>query len=331
MDLPTSLFARFISRPRRLRVMLGLALLLFLPAFAAAYLDGTLRSFLGSGQWRGVLLPPSLILYILAVAPSIARMEANVLRSFRPLVLVDDDRFSRVLSEAARIKPSSEVVAFGIGVLLGLLWVIRGSGISVTWIELYWLLSTALMFGLLGWTIYVSLTSGRLTTALLHEPLRIDLFDVAPFNAIGRQSLLTALVFVGGITLSLLLSGLEPAILRLPEFWLVYIPLALVPVFVFFLNMHPTHQVLADAKKRELQVVQRHIQQAGRALIQRREESQDIGNLAAEIQALIAYDQRLQMTRTWPYNTAMLRTLFFSVLIPVATVLVRYIIERLFA
>jgi hypothetical protein len=89
--------------------------------------------------------------------------------------------------------------------------------------------------------------------------------------------------------------------------------------------------VLADAKKRELQVVQRHIQQAGRALIQRREESQDIGNLAAEIQALIAYDQRLQMTRTWPYNTAMLRTLFFSVLIPVATVLVRYIIERLFA
>ena len=36
------------------------------------------------------------------------------------------------------------------------------------------------------------------------------------------------------------------------------------------------------------------------------------------------------MARTWPYNTTMLRTLFFSVLFPIGTLLVRLGFEVLF-
>lgn len=48
-----------------------------------------------------------------------------------------------------------------------------------------------------------------------------------------------------------------------------------------------------------------------------------------EINALAAYDQRLQTAPTWPYNTGMLRTLIFSVLIPAATVLAKIAVDVL--
>jgi hypothetical protein len=330
MERSTSLFDRLISHPRHPWLMPGLTLLLLLMGFLAVLLDGTSNRFFLSGRWRDVLMGPVVILYILAIAPRLARVEANVVESFRPLVLLDDASFNRVVSEATHIRPRGELIAFAVGVLLVCLQILAASDTAgSSFLTRYLLLSASLMWGLLAWTVYVSLSS-RLTTALLRQPLRVDPFDITPFEAIGRQGLLVALVFVGGITLSLLFIGLQPAVFRLPEFWLIYIPLSLVPVVIFFLSMYPTHRVLAAAKKREQQVVQRHIQQAGRDLIQRREENQDIGNLAAETQALIAYDQRLQMARVWPYDTAMLRAVFFSVFIPVTTVLLRYLVERLF-
>lgn len=54
------------------------------------------------------------------------------------------------------------------------------------------------------------------------------------------------------------------------------------------------------------------------------------GTLAAEISALAVYEQRLQATRTWPYDTAMLRTLFFSLIIPAAVELAKLASKYLF-
>lgn len=48
---------------------------------------------------------------------------------------------------------------------------------------------------------------------------------------------------------------------------------------------------------------------------------------AAVVTALLAYEQRPKEARTWPDNTSALRTLFFSGLIPLATVLARLFIE----
>ncbi len=272
-----------------------------------------------------------MILYILAVTPRLARMETGVVNSLRPLVLAENHTFERIIREAAYINPRNELIAIGSGALLGLLSVAGSLGASISWLMVYWALSVALMYGLLAWIIYCSLASTRLTAAILRQPLRVDPFDVTPCEAIGRQSLLLALVFVGGITLSLLFTVFQPGILRRMEFWLTYIPLVIVPVIVFFLSMQPTHRVLAAAKERELKAVQRHIQRSCRNLVQRLDENQESGSLAAEINALVAYEGRLQDTRTWPYNTAMLRTLFFSVLIPGGTALGRLIMDILFS
>ncbi len=53
------------------------------------------------------------------------------------------------------------------------------------------------MYGTLGVVIYASLAGTRVTSAPLRLPLRIDPLDVTPLEAIGRQSLLLALVSWG--------------------------------------------------------------------------------------------------------------------------------------
>jgi hypothetical protein len=58
------------------------------------------------------------------------------------------------------------------------------------------------------------------------------------------------------------------------------------------------------------------------------EQGQPTGNLAAEIGARMADKRRLVSARTWPYNTAMLRTLTLSVFIPLATIVARKVAER---
>jgi hypothetical protein len=94
--------------------------------------------------------------------------------------------------------------------------------------------------------------------------------------------------------------------------------------------MRDTHGVLAAEKKRQLESVQRNIVRASRALMERIAAGESTGTLAAEINALALYEERLQAARTWPYDTAMLRTLFFSLIIPAAAEMAKLISQRLF-
>jgi len=127
------------------------------------------------------------------------------------------------------------------------------------------------MCGLLGWLGFTSLANTRVITHLLRLPLRVDSLDITPFEAIGRQSLAIALAFVGGITLGLLLGNYGTAALANPRFWLLFAPLFLLPVVLFFLNMVPTQRVLSEAKKRELAAVRSELHAAFRLLLQCRQ------------------------------------------------------------
>jgi hypothetical protein len=164
------------------------------------------------------------------------------------------------------------------------------------------------------------------TAAILAAPLAVDPNDAGPFIAIGRQALLLALVFIGGITLSLISSAIEPGVFGQLGFWLVYVPIALAPVAVFFLAMRPTHRVLAGAKARELASVRAELRRAHLGLLARLAAEEDPSDFPALITSLAALEQRLEVARTWPYNTTMLRTLFVSVLAPVALLLLRKLI-----
>jgi hypothetical protein len=332
MDSRPPLSERWIVHPAHPWIPPCIAALLLLSAMSAAALDGALGGFFDEGQWRGLAIAPSVILYIVVIAPIVSRADRQVPYSLRPLLLLSDDEFTRWTNKRSYIRSDVELAAFAAGAAGGMLLVVltTSTPIVFSWRFIYWSATTATMFALLAWTIYVSIAGTRLTAALHRQPMQINLFDTAAFEAVGRQSLLLALVFVGGITLSLLFQATQPDSLRTIQFWLVYLPLAIVPVAVFFLNMLPTHRVLAAAKRREITLAHRHMLQAYRAMQIRLDAGQNDPGQIAEANLLLTYEQRLRETRTWPYNTAMLRTLFLSVLVPIATILIQMIIKRLF-
>jgi hypothetical protein len=324
-----SLWGRLIRRRRRAWITLGIGLVLFLAPLVAATLDGLVDDLLSQGQWRLVLGPAAVITYILAVAPIVERAQAGVIDAFRPMVLIDDDGFDRLVVEASRLSPIGQGIAFGLGSVFGL-WLGQSwlSDTDAFWLKLVLIPSTGLMFGLLGWTIYSAVAGTRLNAELHNQPLHIDILDARPFWPVGRQSLILALVFVGGIVLGMVTGLGEESILDWRN-WILYCLLGIVPVLVFFLNMRPTHRVLAAEKRRELAAVQRRILVGCRTLMARLEAEESAGTLGAEINALVAYETRLQAASTWPYDTAMLRTLFFSVVFPVVAALARIVGEVL--
>lgn len=329
MDLPTTLFERTISRKRAIWVRVLLGVVILTSPVLAVIMEGGFDNGLQFSTFRGLLIPPIVIVYVLSVSPGMERMGKRVLHSFREIVQMDDESLQTIIDQVGDIPVRNELMAMIIGGGLGFISALGSSPLERSWISMYWVISNIAMYALLAWTIYTTIASTRLTNALLRQPLEIDPFDISAFEPIGRQSLLNALVFMGGISLSLIFVAWDLTILIEPGFWLIYIPLGLIPVVVFFINMFPTHQVLATAKERELTTVKKMFQQSARELIELKECNQPTGNLPVEINALTAYQNQLQSARTWPYNTGMLRTLFFSVLIPVGTLIGRIIIEAL--
>ena len=329
VKLPQSLFDQYISRHRSIKARTFWILLILSAPFIAVLADSNLEQIPPLSSWRGLIIPPLVISYVLLLSPGMERAGNRALQSFREIVLLDDEHLHHLIQNEGSIPAQKERIAILIGGVLGLISALGSTFLDHTWVSWYWILSNILMYALLSWTIYATIASTRVINTLLNQPLQIDPFDLTPFEPIGRQSLINALVFVGGISISLIFVVWDLSILRELGFWLIYIPLGFIPVFLFFLNMLPTHRVLSKAKEAELSKAKNHFQQACRHLIELRENGVDTGNLPAEINALAAYQTQLQTTRTWPYNTSMLRTLFFSVLIPIGTLIGRIIIETL--
>jgi hypothetical protein len=243
-------------------------------------------------------------------------MDARVIEAFRPIVLTDDASFNRLVRDASRLNPALEVLTFGLGAAFGLwlgYWWLSGG--DAVWLRLYVSLSASLMFGVLGWTFLAAIATTRLMSELHRQSLRIDIFDIKPFEPIGRQSVFVALSTVGGIALGMLF-GVGRAESVGWQYWIAQASVMIVPVLIFFLNMRDTHRVLAEEKKRELETVSRDVVLASRDLVKRRAAQESIGTLAAEINALVSYAKRLEETRTWPYNTRMLRTVLVSIILP---------------
>ncbi len=329
MARPASLFERLISRPRHSWLAPLVVLLLLLVQIVEGVMGGELAPS-GSGAWRGIVVAPAVMLYILVVSPWLDRMGIAVLDSLRPLVILPEEEFDRLVDRLGRLRARDEVIVILLGLALGAVIVVRGRAGVLSWLELTWGVATALQYGLLVWTIFAAISSTRVSRALLNQRLRIDPLDASPFEAIGRQSLILGLVFVGGFTLGLLITLPDAAVLVDPRFWLTYVPMGLIPIVVFFLNMQPTHQVLLAARKQELERVQRRIHATCHALMRPLDGPSDVHTLAPRLQALTAYEHRLNGARTWPYDTSMLRTLFFSILVPGATLVGKLLTDRFF-
>ena len=328
MTSQPTLFTQTIGRKRSLGLTLGISLALLIAPFLIAYMDGVWDVFINQGVWRIALVQPVVIIYILVVAPILEGMGTEVIQSFRSIVKLDDESYWNIVRRAERIPRSHELLAIAIGGAIGFWMAYSGSfSRQALLFSIYWLIFNTIMLGLIAWIVYLSIASTRLTAALHRQPLEFDLFDLSPFIPIGRQSLALSLVFVGGVLLSLLL-GVQPESLLIPQFWLTYIPLLVVPVLVFFLNMQPTHRLLSKEKTRHLEFVQTYILKRTHDLEAHLKAGVIPAEFSSEFSTLAMYQAQLQSARTYPYKTAQLRTLFFSVLIPAVTMLARTVIEN---
>lgn len=318
--------AHFGWSRRRAVIVIGVVLLL-LP-FVIAYLEtgSDWLSMITDRRARQLFFYPLMITYLLAVIGPIQRTEQDVARAIRPMAQVDDDTFAATAAAACRVRPISELGAAATGVVFFLAMEGMPDILPEFPVASRYVYSAGLvMFGVIGWSVFVSFTITRVTNALLRLPVKIDIFNTEVLSPIGRQSLYLALVFVGAIVLSLFFV-VSPSSLR--EFLsvdnlVIYSILITLTVSVFYLNMHRTHSLLAAEKAEQLSLTERSLAQAYYALQKSISTGEDTLAAATAVNALSASKGELRLTRTWPYNTEMLRTLAISVVTPVAVGLAR--------
>lgn len=304
--------------PRLLTIPL-VGLLLALP-FIISYADGSLPAMLTGGSWRLILLPMVMILYNVAIAPFFNNLDGRIAAELRPLSQLDDAEYDALVATADRFNPRAEWLAFGIGAAAQL--TLFGPPDSAAPLDLYLFVAFVTMFGTMGWIIYRAIAGTRVSRTLPRSRLAVNLFDITPFEPIGRQSLLLAMAFVGAGTLSLFFAFSREDILRWQNI-VIYGFQLLLTILIFFFNMWPTHRLLSRTRKEHIEQATRAVGAAYAELTTLRAQNADTVALESSLDTWMALEKRLKVTRTWPYNTEMLRALVITVLTPIAVALSR--------
>ena len=295
--------------------MFLVALSVALP-FLLLAIQGELTPALDLGVVRQIVLPTAIVVYIIGVTPLIWRSEESMAESLRPVVNLDSKAYTDLVVRSGRRTTRAGWLAFAAGSLFGL-WLNDPAAVVAQRSAFHWylLVSYMVMFGAMGWIVYSAWMSTRLTAKLHRESLEVDIFDISPFEPVGRQGLTLALLFVGGTLISLIFVFSWVDIFRWQNL-IIYSTLLAVSLLLFFFAMWPTHSALTQVKKRRLYASRQNIARAYYRLEKETNAGNDVQSVAFEIEAWMTMEQRLKLTRTWPYNTEMLRTLFISILTP---------------
>ena len=313
-----SFFERLIRAVQLLPLWQKLFLTLILLALplAPAELEGVRATLINWETWRTAYFPTVAVIYIIAVAPWIWRAEEAVSQGLQPLIKSEPKGEEGWAYKGAWRSARGEWGAFGVGFLAGVLLVISQPLPDLhLWAVRYWIATILIACGALAWLIYAAMGSARATAFLHHRIGHEDPFDITPFEPVGRQGLVLAAIFAGAIALSVLF------IYGRTMFWawqniVIYSVLVLATALIFFSVMWPTHRVLRHAKRQELAGLQRLIGQTMRKLEARVADGADTQAIVSEVPILLALEQRLKQTRTWPYDTELLRALSITLLTP---------------
>jgi hypothetical protein len=265
-------------------------------------------------------LDPVILVYILALHPFMRRRSKRAMQSLEALAPHADD-----VARPPRISRRGEWVAVVLGALAGLA-IARRVPWADGWLWLYAEATSALTFALLAAAIYGSVMRSRHLAARSRAGLALNVFDahlLTPFAQWG-QSL--SLVFVGGISLSLLFQSYDS--LRSIEGVIVYGCLIVVALTLFFMSMWTIHIALAKARDEELARVRRDLTAAREALARQR-----AGDTAAAMQdaylpavVLGLYERQVLDAPTWPFNP----TIVGRVLVSAAAPLGVYVLKLAF-
>ena len=295
--------------PRYIAFVVVVALVLALLLALAAYAQGGSGQRGGSGLWM-LGLNPVILVYILVVHPFMHRRSERAMRSLDALAPHADDVGRPSGAAAAASGPPCCS-----GALAGLAVARRVPG-AEGWLRLYSEATSALTFALLAAAIYGSVTRSRHLAARSRAGLELNVFDghlLTPFAQWG-QSL--SLVFVGGISLSLLFQSYES--LRSIEGVIVYGSMVIVALTLFFMSMWTIHVALAKAQDKELAKVRRDLAAAREALARQR-----AGDTAGAVQdaylpavVLGLYERQVLDAPTWPFNPTIVGRVFASAVAP---------------
>jgi len=215
-----------------------------------------------------------------------------------------------------------EGAAMTLGMLAGLALARRGPA-TEGWTWLYSEAVSGLTFALLGATIYGSVMRSRQLAAFSRSGLELKVFDghlLTPFAQWGQG---LSLVFVGGISLSLLFQSYQS--LRSVESVIIYGCLIVVAMTLFFMSMWTVHVALAKAQYKELARVRSELVLAREALVQKRDcdTARTVQDTYLPVVILGVYERQVLNASTWPFNLAIVGRVFASVGAPLVVYLLK--------
>jgi len=330
IPLPPTLLERWLNRVHLTwpRAIVAAGAILLASLAGAVRADGmTLAEFIESGAWR-VLFMPSIAMYCLIVYPMHMRARSAEAKAYRALVDLSDADYLRVLAMDPLLAPWRQWLALGLGFAFGVSG--RLFSQSEGWLELYRALTNGLMWALVALSAAMSVGISPLLERLKPHGLRVNLFDPSFIQPAARLSLLPALAFAGGITISLLFIPIQD--LLNPGNLIIYAVLVIVIVWVFYQAMKGTHRVMADAKLGELTFVRQMLAEVYGQLRLHPGQTAPNGLQPAveEVRSWLVLEQRLQAVPEWPVDLRTVRNLLLSILVPIISVLARLVMENLF-
>jgi len=291
------------------------------------FLNGDNSYFSDPSFWRSLLDGPVMITYILVIYPFMWRMFRQAVEAFRSISPIDESDFNRLVAEITMPNRHREWAAVFIGAVLGLLFSVPWSVSmgSDTWLRVYELILQMLLFGLLGWLIYDTIVGTMRIARLSRQQLKLDIFDTELLAPVALWSLGISLVWVGGISLSLVFQTWE----AMTEWQniTIYSILVSATVLAFFISMWSTHKAMAVVKKRELNLAWKNLAAASRELKNRtaRNQTEGIQELSYTITAWSAQHKLVQEISAWPFNASIIRRLAVSILAPITVFLIKVI------
>lgn len=302
--------------PRYPVFVLIVALALVMLLALAAYADGGDGSRVGSRQLI-LGLNPVIIVYILVVHPFMHRRWRRAMGSLEALL-------PRAAEARGRMPASrrGEWSAMILGTLVGLALARQLPGIE-GWLRLYFEATSALTFALLAAEIYSSVARSRHFAAHSRAGLELNLFDGHLLTPVAQWGQSLSLVFVGGISLSVLFQSYES--LRSLEGMIVYASLIMVALTLFFMSVWTIHIALAKAQDNELATIRRDLSAAREALLRQRtcESAGAVHDIYLPVVVLGLYERQVLGAPTWPFNPTIVGRVFASAATPLGVYLVK--------
>jgi hypothetical protein len=187
---------------------------------------------------------------------------------------------------------------------------------DMNWFEVYTLITSTIMFALLGYLIYGGISSTMRLAKLTRNYIHFEIFDTRLLIPVAQWSLCVSFAFVGGISLSVVFQPFEN--LRQMENIIIYSILLCVTILLFFTSMWSTHSAMASAKRRELNMVRENLDFHRRQLKRQSSDSieKDRDRLYSAIAVWSIYEKQVREAPTWPFNAGILGRLVLSSLVP---------------